>query len=70
MDPAKERDRLQKKRAQLDTTLEKLAAQMAMPDYQTKVPEDVQAANTEKQGQLTAEIESIARGLQQLLTME
>ena len=70
MDPAKERDRLEKKRAQLDTTLEKLTSQMAMPDYQTKVPEEVRAANTEKQGQLAAEIESIARGLQQLLTME
>ena len=69
VDPAKERERLEKRRAQLDATLEKLSAQMALADYETKVPQDVRTANTDKHGQLASEIESIVRGLQQLLSL-
>ncbi|XP_043244873.1 valine--tRNA ligase-like isoform X2 [Amphibalanus amphitrite] len=69
VDPEKERLRLEKRRAQLDATLEKLSAQMAMSDYESKVPQDVRAANTEKHGQLATEIESLVRGLQHLLAL-
>ncbi|XP_037080211.1 valine--tRNA ligase-like isoform X2 [Pollicipes pollicipes] len=70
VDPAKERERLGKKQTQLAGALEKLTAQTEMADYATKVPEDVRTANADRSVQLRAEIESIERGLQQLLLME
>jgi len=70
VDPDKETERLSKKLSQLSSTLEKLTAQMSLADYATKVPADVQAANTAKSAQLRAEMESLERGVQQLRLME
>ena len=43
---------------------------MSVPDYSTKVPEGVQAANTEKLGQSEGELIRLADALAALSTMD
>ncbi len=56
IDPLKEVEKLAKKQAQMQSSLEKLKKSMEIKDYDKKVPEDVRKANTEKLGQLQTEI--------------
>jgi len=48
IDPAKEIEKLKKKRSALEISVEKLEKAATVPDYLTKVPEDVRKANSEK----------------------
>lgn len=56
VDPVKELAKLDKKQEQLLGTLNKLTQSMAAPDYCTKVPEEVRAANAEKLSQTEGEL--------------
>ena len=48
IEPAKEVEKLEKKKTALATTIEKLKKAAAVADYTAKVPEEVRAANQEK----------------------
>jgi len=48
IDPAKEIEKLKKKRSALQLAVEKLQKAATVPDYLVKVPEDVRTANSEK----------------------
>lgn len=50
MDPVKEAERLGKKQTQLNGALEKLQAQMTLPDYMTKVGSDYNTPSPTRQG--------------------
>lgn len=65
----KEIAKLQKKQQQLVQTVSKLKQAMEASDYATKVPADVQTANTEKLQQSESEIERITKAVETLKLM-
>ncbi|CAH0585470.1 unnamed protein product [Chrysodeixis includens] len=69
IDPAKEIAKLAKKKDGLTQTLKKLQQVTSADDYLTKVPEDVQKANTEKLAQSQGELEIIEGALRILNLM-
>jgi len=70
IDPAKEVEKLEKKRAALRLQLEKLQKAVQVPDYEKKVPEDVRKANAEKLTQTDSEIHRLADAMAALSTIE
>ena len=60
IDPSKETDKLEKKRAQLLAGQEKLKKSMEMDGYETKVPAEVRTANAEKLQQTETELHRLA----------
>jgi len=63
IDPAKEVEKLNKKKAALQQTVEKLQKAMEVADYATKVPEEVRTANTEKLETSRLEIERLCEAV-------
>ncbi|XP_064457490.1 valine--tRNA ligase-like [Ornithodoros turicata] len=70
VDPAKEIARLAQKDEKLQAQLAKLRAAMEAPDYATKVPSEVQAANVEKVQQTEGELVRITESIATLKLME
>jgi len=70
VDPAKEIEKLTKKRALLQQTMEKLLKAVKVPDYLTKVPEDVRKANQEKIEQSEVEIARLGDAMAALANIE
>ncbi|XP_059474962.1 valine--tRNA ligase isoform X2 [Neocloeon triangulifer] len=60
IDPAKELVKIAKKRDLLQSTVTKLVKDMAKPDYESKVPADVQLANKEKLESAIGEMEKLS----------
>lgn len=69
IDPEKEIAKLQKKREQLEKTVENTNKAMSVADYSTKVPAEVQEANKEKIEQSENEIKRIIEAMATLKTM-
>jgi valyl-tRNA synthetase len=69
IEPEKEIVKLQKKQDLLTGSVAKLKKSMAAPDYESKVPVDVQTANKEKMEQSEAEVERIIAAMATLRTM-
>lgn len=65
----KEIAKLQKKQIQLTQTVGKLKQAMEAADYATKVPAEVQTANTEKLQQSESEIQRITKAMETLKMM-
>jgi len=70
VDPAKEIEKLNKKKAALLQTVEKLLKASQVPDYATKVPEDVRNANKEKVEQSEIEIARVGDAITALANIE
>jgi len=70
IDPSKEVEKLEKKRSALLSQIEKLRKAAEVPDYTTKVPEDVRKANQEKLCGNEAEVVRLAEAMQALNTIE
>ena len=56
IDISKEKTKLGGKKDRLSAQLEKIQADMAKPDYSTKVPEEIQKQNSEKVSPLVFDI--------------
>lgn len=69
IDPEKEIAKLQKKKEQLEKTVENTNKAISVPDYSTKVPVEVQEANKEKIEQSESEIKRIIEAMATLKTM-
>ena len=69
IDPSKEVEKLNKKKATLQQTVDKLKKAMEVKDYASKVPEEVQAANKEKLDTSSLEIERLCEAIKQLATI-
>jgi len=69
IDPAKETEKLLKKKEFLLQQMTKLEQVIAAPGYEEKVPKDVQEANSDKLKQSQGEIEIITAALKNLATM-
>ncbi|CAH0751678.1 unnamed protein product [Diatraea saccharalis] len=69
IDPQKEITKLDKKKEALTQTITKLQQAMAAEDYVTKVPAEVQKANTEKLAQAQGEIERLQAAMVTLKLM-
>lgn len=69
IDPEKEIAKLQKKKEQLEKSVENTNKAMAVADYATKVPAEVQEANKEKIEQSENEIQRIIEAMATLKTM-
>lgn len=69
IDPAKEQEKLEKKRGVLSSSLEKLKKSMEMDGYETKVPAEVRAANAEKLQQIETELTRLADAVDTLKNM-
>ncbi|XP_011180482.2 valine--tRNA ligase [Zeugodacus cucurbitae] len=65
----KEITKLQKRKEQLDQTVNKLKQAMQAADYATKVPAEVQSANTEKLQQSEGEVQRIIAAIETLKLM-
>lgn len=59
IDPKKELEKLQKKEGQLIEIIQKLKQDLAVPDYDVKVPLDVQKNNKEKLANNEGELQRI-----------
>lgn len=70
IDPAKEIQKIEKKIEFLINTKTKLDQAMAIPEYTTKVPEDVQKTNTDKLTQTITELERLQVAMQALQLMK
>ncbi|KAF5294124.1 hypothetical protein FQA39_LY13495 [Lamprigera yunnana] len=70
IDPSKELSKLQKKLIFLESTESKLKQTMDSADYSTKVPTDVQQANSEKLAQVMTELERLRNAMEALKLME
>jgi len=70
VDPAKEIEKLTKKRTVLQQTMEKLQKAAKVPDYLTKVPEDIRKANQEKVEQSEIEIARLGDAMAALASIE
>jgi len=70
IDPAKEIEKLEKKRSALIQQKEKLKKAAQIPDYETKVPEDVRKANTEKLTQTDNEVDRLTDAMAALSTLD
>jgi len=66
IDPSKEVEKLNKKKAALQQTVEKLKKAMEVKDYMSKVPEDVRKANKEKLETSSLEIERLNEAIKTL----
>jgi len=66
IDPSKEIEKLNKKKTLLQQTVEKLKKAMEVKDYESKVPEDVRAANKDKLETSTLEIEKLCEAVKTL----
>jgi len=66
IDPAKEVEKLDKKRSALVGTIEKLMKAMSVGDYTTKVPEDIRKANEEKLNGSQLEATRLAEAIETL----
>ena len=66
IDPSKEVEKLTKKRAALETQLDKLQKAAKVANYGTKVPEDVRKANAEKMEQNATEIRRLGDAIEAL----
>ena len=66
IDPAKEVEKLNKKKAALQQSVEKLKKAMEIKDYTTKVPEDVRKANEEKLDASSLEIVRLTEAVKTL----
>ncbi|XP_050307402.1 valine--tRNA ligase [Anthonomus grandis grandis] len=69
IEPAKEIQKIQKKVEFLQTTQKKLEQAMAVADYATKVPAEVQLSNSEKLTQTTTELARLDTALKALKLM-
>ncbi|XP_012218114.1 valine--tRNA ligase [Linepithema humile] len=69
IDPKKELEKLQKKQGQLNEIIQKLKQDLAVPDYDLKVPFDVQKNNKEKLTNTEGELQRIIDALVVLRTM-
>jgi len=70
IDTTKEVEKLKKKSDLLSQTVDKLQKAMSVADYQTKVPEDVKIANTEKLKQSQDELDRLAEAIGVLKIMD
>lgn len=61
--------KLDKKRGQLEQTIDRLNKSISASDYETKVPEDVQQANKDKLKECAAEISRISVAIEALKLM-
>ena len=66
IDPAKEVEKLTKKKAAMQLAVEKLKKAMEIKDYESKVPEDVRKANKEKLETSSLEIERLTEAVKTL----
>ncbi|TGZ52897.1 Uncharacterized protein DBV15_11843 [Temnothorax longispinosus] len=69
IDPKKELEKLQKKEGQLVEIIQKLKQDLAVPDYDVKVPLDVQKNNKEKLANNEGELQRIIDAAMALQTM-
>lgn len=69
IDPAKEKEKLSKKKDLLEQSINNLSKAMSAADYSTKVPAEVQTANSEKKLQNEEEIKRIIAAIELLNTM-
>ncbi|XP_041978803.1 valine--tRNA ligase isoform X2 [Aricia agestis] len=69
IDPQKEITKLEKKKETLSQTISKLQQAMAADDYSTKVPAEVQKANSEKLTQSQGELERLNAAMESLKLM-
>ncbi|PVD22509.1 hypothetical protein C0Q70_18323 [Pomacea canaliculata] len=70
IDVDKEVTKLEGKKDTLGKQLKKLQDASTVPDYQTKVPEEVRTQNSEKMNQLSIEIDRLSTALATLATMK
>lgn len=70
IDTTKEVEKLTKKSDLLSQTVEKLQKSMSVPDYNTKVPDDVKTANKEKLKQSLDELDRLAEAIEVLKIMD
>lgn len=70
IEPSKEIAKIQKKIEFLQNTENKLNQAIGASDYTTKVPQDVQDANSEKLSQTTVELKRLQEALAALRLME
>jgi len=70
IEPAKEVEKLEKKKTALATTIEKLKKAAAVADYTAKVPEEVRAANQEKLAGSEVEVVRLGEAILALQAME
>lgn len=70
MEPEKELAKLEKKKEVLKGSINKLKQAMSAADYATKVPADVQVANTEKLASSEGELERLIEAMEALRTMQ
>jgi len=69
IDPKKELEKLQKKKDHLIEVIQKLKQDLAIPDYDVKVPLDVQKNNKEKLANSEGELQRIIDAITILQTM-
>lgn len=69
IDPKKELEKLQKRKGQLIEIIQKLKQDLAVPDYDVKVPLDVQKNNKEKLMNNEGELQRIIDAVIVLQTM-
>jgi len=70
VDPKKEIEKLTKKKTALQMTIEKLEKAVQVPDYMTKVPEEVRIANKEKLEQSQMEVSRLTDAMAALASIE
>merc|ERR1711988_1345708 len=70
IEPGKEVEKLEKKRAALMSSIDKLKKAALLKDYESKVPEDVRKANVEKLEGNEAEVVRLAEAVQALKAMD
>jgi valyl-tRNA synthetase len=70
IEPAKEVAKIEKKLEFLQGTKNKLNQAISAADYTTKVPPEVQQANSEKLTQTTVELERLQAAIEALKSME
>lgn len=66
IDPAKEISKLQQKQEKLTGQLTKLKEAIAVENYESKVPEEVRKANSEKLSQLEGELQKVVDAIESL----
>lgn len=69
IDPKKELEKLQKREEQLIQIIQKLKQDLAVPDYDVKVPLDVQKNNKEKLANNEGELQRIIDAIMVLQIM-
>ncbi|KAI1295410.1 Valine--tRNA ligase [Halotydeus destructor] len=70
IDVKKETERLQTKKDKIEAPLKKLREAMTAPDYNDKVPSDVQESNSEKLRQLEGELQKVIEAVQTISLIE